>query len=260
MKQVERVSVGGYAFTMEGEAAAAAGAYLDELQSFYNSSEIMEGIEERMAELMLEKTGSGGVVSESVVSEIIDILGRPERLESEDAEKSGTPSSFVSGSGVSGSSGMGRKKLYRDREHGKIGGVLSGLACYFGVDVPVFRVIAIVLMLMTMVIGLGNELEGWAFFVFISVPLIYLILWVSMPAAKTARQKWEQRGEDGSVDGIRRSVESGAGKVGDALRDVANAPVWGTVGRVLEVFMGLVLLITAVSGLFGGALAVFGWK
>ena len=79
MNQVEKVSIGGYAFTMESGASAAASAYLNELESYYKSSEVMEGIEERMAELLLERTGSGGVVTPTDIRSIIDILGAPRK-------------------------------------------------------------------------------------------------------------------------------------------------------------------------------------
>ncbi|MBQ6556775.1 MAG: PspC domain-containing protein, partial [Bacteroidales bacterium] len=244
MKQVETISVGGYAFTMEAEASAAAGAYLSELEAFYGSREIMEGIEERMAELLLEKTPAEGVVSKQTVSEIIDILGRPERLE---AEEESAREARPSGEKAE----KPRKKLYRDLEGGKLGGVLSGLGIYFGIDVVALRVIVTILAIAGF-FGSANSDSGFLFFI---IPLIYCILWISMPAAKTARQRWEQRGEDGSVEGIRRSVESGAGRVGDAIRDISRAPAWRTIGRVLEVTIGIILLITAVSGLFAGALA-----
>lgn len=249
MKQVETISVGGYAFTMEAEASAAAGAYLSELEAFYGSREIMEGIEERMAELLLEKTPSEGVVSKQTVSEIIDILGRPERLESEEES---AREALPSGEKAE----KPRKKLYRDLEGGKLGGVLSGLGIYFGIDVVALRVIVSILAIVGF-FGSANSDSGFLFFI---IPLIYCILWISMPAAKTARQRWEQRGEDGSVEGIRRSVESGAGRVGDAIRDISRAPAWRTIGRVIEVSIGLLLLITAISGLFAGALAFFGWE
>ena len=53
MKEVERVSIGGYAFTLDKDASMEADRYLKELESHYlaqeGGREIMEGIEERMA-------------------------------------------------------------------------------------------------------------------------------------------------------------------------------------------------------------------
>lgn len=93
MKQVDKVSIGGYAFTMESEAAQAARIYLEQLGDYYKSSEVMEGIEERMAELLLEKTPSEGVVDLATVNGIIEILGRPERIEAEEPKKEDVPPS-----------------------------------------------------------------------------------------------------------------------------------------------------------------------
>ena len=106
MKQVDKVSIGGYAFTMESEAAQAARIYLEQLDDYYKSSEVMEGIEERMAELLLEKTPSEGVVDLATVNGIIEILGRPERIEAEEPKKEDVPPS----------KDKPRKKLYRDME------------------------------------------------------------------------------------------------------------------------------------------------
>ena len=57
---------------------------------------------------------------------------------------------------------------------------------------------------------------------------------------------------------MRRSVERS--DAAEALHDVANSPAWGTLGRILAVIAGLILLVVSVSGLFAGALAIFGWQ
>ncbi len=247
MKEVEQVSIGGYAFTMETEASATASAYLKELESFYSSTEIMEGIEERMAELLLEKTSREGVVSKEMVDGIIEILGRPEKIEEEEPKREtqeGAPGTRP------------RKKLYRDLENAKIAGVCSGLAAYFDVQTAVFRVIFLVLALSGFFIGADNSTPT----VLLTVPAVYLILWLSMPGAKTARQRWELKGENGSAEDISRNIREAGTRVGDAIHEVGNSPAWGTFGRIIEVSVGLILLVIAVSGLFGGALGLFGWK
>ncbi|MBQ5985258.1 MAG: PspC domain-containing protein [Bacteroidales bacterium] len=246
MKEVEQVSIGGYAFTMDKEASGTASAYLKELESFYASNEIMEGIEERMAELLLEKTPRDGVVTKEAVDGIIDILGRPEKIEQEEPKEAAPKAAREP---------RPKKKLYRDLENAKIAGVCSGLAAYFDVQVALFRVIFLVLAL----IGLFPLFHRDSAIV-LTVPAIYLVLWLSMPAAKTARQRWELRGEDGSADDISRNIREAGSRVGGALREVGNSPAWGTFGRIMEVVVGLFLLVIAVSGLFGGALGIFGWK
>ncbi len=77
MTQTEQVSIGGYAFTLEKAAAEALEAYLKELEAHYlpqqGGKEIMEGIEERVAELLLDKCGNGAVVTANHVLSLIHI-------------------------------------------------------------------------------------------------------------------------------------------------------------------------------------------
>ena len=242
MKQTEKVSIGGYAFTLESDAAAEAASYLKEMSAYYTNPEITDGIEERMAELLRERTIEGGSVSKATMLSVIDILGRPERI-AQDEPESGAPDAKPS------------RKLYRDMENARIAGVCSGLGTYFKFDPVILRVAFLVLTLVTMFSLI--ECSGIAS---ISVPILYIILWICIPPARTAQQRWELRGDDGSAESVRRNVENGSGNVGEALRQVGNAPVWGTLGRILEVCIGLLLLVISVSGLCGEAVALFGWK
>ena len=61
---------------------------------------------------------------------------------------------------------MNNKKMYRDQETALVAGVLSGLAQYFKQDPVVFRLVAIVLLILT------------GFFPGI---LFYLMAWAMMP-------------------------------------------------------------------------------
>ena len=95
MKEVERISLGGYAFTFEKDAATLAQNYLRELENYYSGreggSEILDGIEERMAELLQEKCGRDGIVSRSEIERVMKILGKPEDIEAgDDAGSSAT--------------------------------------------------------------------------------------------------------------------------------------------------------------------------
>ena len=95
MKPVEYVSIGGYVFSLENDACEAARQYLSELETFYSivesGTEVMEGIEERMAELLLEKIPSDGVVTLADVQQIMNTLGRPETIEKEEPEQAEEP-------------------------------------------------------------------------------------------------------------------------------------------------------------------------
>ncbi|MBR4826912.1 MAG: PspC domain-containing protein [Bacteroidales bacterium] len=241
MKKTENVSIGGFAFILEADAAAAADAYLKDIAAFYTNQEISDGIEERMAELLRERIPTGGVGNKAIIDSVIEILGRPERI-AEDQPDSPDPEKPA-------------KKLYRDVDNARLAGVCSGLGAYFKFDPVILRVIFAVLTIAGFA-GFADKSGVISF----SIPLVYIILWICIPAARTAQQRWALRGEDGSAEGVRRSIEKGASDMGNALRQVGNSTAWAPIWRVLEVIMGILLLIISVSGLFAGALAIFGWQ
>ncbi len=237
MKEIERVSLGGYAFTLESDAARLAEEYLGELEKYYDGraggGEILDGIEERMAELLMEKAGRDGVVSRPMIEEAIGILGRPEDIEAaeEEAGAEGNSPAGPANDGKGTSNDERRqRKLYRDLENKMVAGVCSGLAAYFKQDVALFRIL-FVLFTVVFTFGFWHHGVGWR--ISMGAPTIYVILWICMPAAKTVRQRWEQRGEDGTLNSIQ------------------FANIFGKL-------IGVVLLIVGFAGLFTGSLWGFG--
>lgn len=241
MKKVEKVSIGGYAFTFDVDAAVAADSYLKEMGLYYNNKEVLDGIEERMAELLGERVKEGGVVDKAILDQVIAIIGRPERI-AEDQPYEPAPEKPA-------------RKLFRDMENARVAGVCSGLGAYFKFDPIILRILFAVIT----IAGLFGFIEISGALSLIG-PLAYAILWICIPPARTAQQRWALRGEDNTAEGIRRSVENGSGEVGAAIRQVGNSPAWGTVGRIVEVVVGLLLLLISVSGLFAGALGMLGWQ
>lgn len=244
MKTVEKVSVGGYAFTMESEAAAAAAAYLGELQAFYagkpSGSEILEGIEERMAELLMEKAPGGGVVTADMVARVTETLGRPEAIEAEDPADN--PQAASEPDEPADAPKAPRRRLYRDRSSRVIAGVCGGLGTFLNIDPFVFRLLFVLF-----------SLFGFRFIdrsvISVSAPFLYLILWVCMPMARTVRQRDEQRGQVGTVDGISQRVRR------ESLAEPAAPPkpALSWISRVLGVATGALMLLTGVALLAGVA-------
>jgi len=232
MKQTEQLSIGGYAFTLEKDAADALSEYITSLENHYlgqeGGKEIMEGIEERVAELLLEKCGSQGVGTLSHVYAIIDIIGRPERIEADDPEPAAREE-------------KPRRRLFRDLENKRLGGVCAGLAAYLTIDVAWLRVAFVVLFCLG-IFGIHNGLV-------MTAPVIYAILWVAMPAARTAQDRWAMRGESGTLDEIRRNVADGVREMGNAAREVGRSDFFRSLGKVILIVVGLILLITSTSGL-----------
>ncbi len=235
MKATEQISVGGYAFTLEQDASQALGKYIAELESHYlqqeGGKEIMEGIEERVAELLLDKCGNGRVGTLAHVQAVIDVVGRPERIEADDPATEAHAGEKP------------RKRLFRDIANKSLGGVCSGLAAYLEIEVSWLRIGFIVLTLINFLGGMRSGM--WS----LTVPGIYCILWLAMPAARTAQDRWAMSGESGTADEIRRNVQSGIREMGDTAREVAKSDFFKQFGRIFLVIIGLVLLITGTSGL-----------
>jgi phage shock protein PspC (stress-responsive transcriptional regulator)/tetrahydromethanopterin S-methyltransferase subunit G len=248
MKKVEKVSIGRHAFTLYEDAYRKASEYLDELHSYYSKrqggSEVMEGIEERMAELLLEKCGPGGIVSAEMIEAVISILGRPEVIEDADPD----------GSGSSNLHYNAKKKLFRDPSSKILGGVSSGLAAYFNIETALVRVIWLVLWFVFSSAGAFTlPVFGGAF-----IPIVYIIMWIVIPPAKTVRQRCQMRGEDGTLGDLEKNIAKGADYVGRKAQEIGRSDFWKTLGRVFGIIIGLILLVIGVSGLMAGALGLFG--
>ncbi|MDQ3073052.1 MAG: PspC domain-containing protein [Bacteroidota bacterium] len=83
--------------------------------------------------------------------------------------------------------------MYRDEDDKVIAGVCSGISSYFGID-PLWLRLAFAV----------------AFFAFGTGLLLYLILWLVIPAAKTAAQKLEMRGMPVNISNISKKVKEEA--------------------------------------------------
>lgn len=239
MNKVEKVSIGKCAFALDEKAYAAIKDYLDSLNLYYSNKEggkeILEGIEERMAELFLEKTGNGvNVVSSDIANEVIDILGKPEVIEEGSTESTGPKYNPE-----------GKKRLYRDPSNKVLGGVCSGLAAYFNTDTALIRLLFVILAVFSGTLTAGHG-SGFAV-------LLYIIAWIAMPKADTLRKQCEMRGQSLGIADIEQQYKDGSAFVKDNRSDF-----WRVFGRIISIFVGLILLMMGISGLVAGGLAAFG--
>lgn len=107
--------------------------------------------------------------------------------------------------------GSKRKRLYRDAESKVIAGVCSGLSHYFGISVWIPRLFFI-LPFITFIFRFSN----WAnfghpsFFNITFSPtalLVYIILWMILPEAKTTSEKLEMKGEKVDLNNIKNTIQ-----------------------------------------------------
>ena len=178
MKKVLNVGIGGVPFSIEEEAYSRLEAYLNNFKARLSEgrAEIMNDLENRIAELFTESVGGGQVVTMDTVERVISQLGMPDGGEES----------------ASGSSRNGYRqetppvhKLYRDPDSKRIGGVCSGLGIYFGLDISLIRIAFVIVFILG-----GSGL------------LAYLIFWLVTPEARTPTQKCELRGIPPTAENI----------------------------------------------------------
>ena len=91
MNAVVRISLAGASFTIDKEGCIVLDNYLNEIGNHYKDEEekceILNDIEERIAEIFSERTAPDGVVSMQSVEYAIALLGRPSQIfgEAQDA-------------------------------------------------------------------------------------------------------------------------------------------------------------------------------
>ena len=111
-----------------------------------------------------------------------------------------------------------RKRLYRNPDSRVIGGVASGLAAYFHIEVWIPRLI----FCLPLILGLASVIFNDALFpwhrwgvhvVFAdgiggSLFVTYIVLWIVLPEAVTASEKLEMRGEKVDLESIKNTIKS----------------------------------------------------
>lgn len=138
------------------------------------------------------------------------------------------------------------RKLYRDVDNGKVSGVSAGLAAYLNTDVTLVRILFIV----------GLFAGGISF-------ILYPLLWILVPEAKTISDKMRMRGDAITLSGIDSNVrnsytEEGAPGskrlLGSFFEDLAKTlnPLLTFVGTAIRLFAGVLLTLTG----FGILLAI----
>ena len=246
MNNLQKVSIGCCPFSMDVQAYETVDRYLKELGAFYKGrpegKEILEGIEERMAELFMEKCGESGVVDVRVVEETLAILGKPDQIEEESAETTAEETGSVEEE-------KPVKKLYRDLDNKMMGGVLAGVSAYFKVDITAVRVLFLLLCVALIYIGKRSVDEVGLF-----LPIVYAVMWLCMPAARTVKEKLKLHGEKGTVGEIERNVEDGTAEY--RVQQSNSSEFWRVLLRIFGVFIGIGLIVTSVSIMVALGLAI----
>jgi len=210
MKKNINVNISGLLFNIDEDAFVTLQNYLDRLKHYFGTDEsgeeIISDIESRISEMFHERLSeSKGVITIEDVQEIIKIMGEPGEIEDEsEFENTGSKQNQQRTSQKENTSYSTKRKLYRDPDDKVIGGVSSGLAYYFGISPIWIRLSFIALTMVGMSV------------------LVYIILWIVIPEARTTAQKLEMRGEPINIDNIEKSIREELNNLGDKLNDLKD--------------------------------------
>ncbi|MBN1340919.1 MAG: PspC domain-containing protein [Bacteroidales bacterium] len=188
MKKTLTVNLSGTVFHIDEDAYFVLNDYLKSIRKHFSATEgreeILSDIEARIAEMLHDRIGgSKQVITIDDIEEVIRVIGQPSEFGEEAEENNGT--------GRESGQGKTTKRLYRDPDHSVLGGVCGGLGAYFHTDPVWFRLAFVI-----------------AFFpAFGTSLLVYLILWVVIPEAKSTAEKLEMKGEKVNISNIEKSIK-----------------------------------------------------
>jgi len=268
MNKTVTINISGIIFHIEEDAYEKLSKYLTTIRGYFNKaeggSEIMSDIEARIAEMLQSKTSAiKQVVLMSDVDYVMDNMGKPEEFAGDSAEPSSSENDTKENTYTDNE--PIKKRLYRDGDSKVLGGVCSGIGNYFDIDAVWLR---IALLLMFFFAGTGF--------------LLYLILWIAIPEAKTTAEKLAMKGERADINNISKAVKEEAEqlkkrmeKYGDDFKNMASnhkemprntiekivdftGDVLINIGRVLLKIIGVLMVIFGIIFFFGLFSSVFG--
>jgi phage shock protein PspC (stress-responsive transcriptional regulator) len=187
MKKNISINIGGIIFHIEEDSYDRLNSYLSSInryfETFDDSKEILDDIENRIAEIFLGKLNDGKqVIVDEDIDELIQTMGTvadfEAQIEVDESDRTVEPESFsttssesedASQEGASSNQGT-QKRLYRDTNGRILGGVASGIAHYFSIDPLWVRLIFLLIFFNI----LFPAVTGAVF-------LAYIVLWIVVP-------------------------------------------------------------------------------
>ncbi len=241
MKKNISINISGIIFHIEEDGYDQLKNYLESINkyfdSFEDSKEIIEDIENRIAEIFLSKLTDGNqVVAKADVESLIATMGSISDFEAaeevedfgqkvvEDESTSFFENEEDSKQEQSDTKSQAQKKLQRDTKRKLLGGVAAGIAHYFGIDPLWVRLIIVVLFF---------NLFIW-FPVSGAILVAYIILWIVLPPSEVLE-------EDKNLKKMFRSSEK------RVLGGVASG-----LGAYFGADINLIRILFVITALLGG--------
>jgi phage shock protein PspC (stress-responsive transcriptional regulator) len=268
MNKTVTINISGIIFHIEEDAYEILSKYLSTIKGYFNKSEgrdeIVSDIESRIAEMLQERVSpQKQVVLMADVEQVMSVMGKPEEFAGDQSEDEAKAGSGASDEGQP----TGRKRLFRDPDDKMLGGVCAGISHYFDIDVVWLRLALAI-----------------SFFVFGFGLLLYILLWIIIPQAKTTAEKLEMHREAVNIHNIKRSfqeemddlkkkvkdfkkeasdfgsgenkerMKKGAGRIGEFIEEFFHV-----FGRFVGKFFAAIFILIGVGLLIGLLASVFGF-
>ena len=230
MKKTLTVNLGGTVYHIDEDAYVLLDNYLNNLKYHFRSEadadEIVKDMENRIAELFSEYISRGQqVVTIENVEEVIARMGKPEEINAEEELNNNADNS---GSATNGDE-IPKRRLFRNPDDKILGGVLSGLAAYFGWDVAWTRIAVLIC---------GIFLHGFI--------LAYIIAWIIIPVARTATEKLQMKGEPVNMENIGKTVTDGFEKMNDYVHSDKPRSFVEKLGNIFFSVLGFIVKLAFV--------------
>ena len=244
MNKTVNINLAGIVFHIDEDAFEILNNYLNILKNHFKNEEggdeILKDIEGRIAELFTERMIKKEAISLTDINEITSIMGDPSQYDDEIDVESSQERQFKDEDLNKGK----RRKVFRDEEDRMIGGVCSGLAHYFDINIFWFRIIFICLLF---AIGPG-------------APIIYIILWIAIPSAKTTAEKLEMKGEKVNINNIEKNIKDELNIIEGKIRDFDKKITKEIFGTKFQVFTTKCVdfFIRVIKGVFKFVGSCFG--
>ena len=189
MKEITRIHLAKTPYDIELDAKEVLQKYLSEIKQMMGSEDVMYEIEARMVELFGERgVQSNGIITMSDVEDLRSKMGLPKEFSDSESTEDSQANLIPSDSPV--------KRLMRDTDNAIFGGVCAGIAAYWGINPLWVRLLFIISPFITF----GTAL------------LVYIIIWISLPEAKTAAEKLQMRGEPVTLDSLKKAANNSESK------------------------------------------------
>jgi phage shock protein PspC (stress-responsive transcriptional regulator) len=246
MKKTLNINLGGMAFIIDENAFEILFNYLETLKKKFGNEaerkEILNDIEARIAEIFTEKLGSRKeVVGVEEVQFVIAQMGKPEDIAGEERAAEGTPENTSSAyTYTTNTQSKIHKRLYRDPDDARVGGVIAGLCHYFGINDPTWARLAVVLLCF---VSLGTVL------------LVYLLLLIIVPKANTSTEKLEMKGEPVNISTIEKEIKDAASRAENSLYNIRSNS-GSVISRIGSFIIAIVVFFLKLAAVFVGLIGL----